>query len=151
GGGESAGEQVFNMIEEQEIPTGDPALATDVQSFNAFGQTMEGLYILNEDDDPVPAIADGDPEVNDDETEYTFDLREDAEWSNGDPVTADDFVYAWQRAVDPDTGSEYAYMFEDVIENASEIINDEKDPDELAVEAEDDHTLNVTLEQPVEY
>lgn len=149
--GEASGEQVFNMIETAEIPTGDPSLATDAASFIVFGQTMEGLYILDESDTPVPAIADGDPDISEDGKEYTFKLREDAEWSNGDPVTANDFVYSWQRAVDPDTGSEYAYMFSGIIENATEIMNGDKDPEDLKVEAEDDFTLKVTLEQPVEY
>src|SRR5699024_10461180 len=89
--------QVLNLTAGSEIPTGDPTLAIDENSFVVFGQTMEGLYTLNKDDKPIPAIAEGDPEINDDETEYTFHLREDAEWSNGDPVTADDFVYSWQR------------------------------------------------------
>ncbi|MFD1066621.1 peptide ABC transporter substrate-binding protein [Oceanobacillus locisalsi] len=152
-GGEStaSGEQVFNMVETAEIPTGDPTLATDAASFIVFGQTMEGLYTLDENDTPVPAISDGEPEISDDGLVYTFTLREDANWSNGDPVTAHDFVYSWQRAVDPETGSEYAYMFSDVIENGTDIINDEADPEELGVEATDDYTLEVTLEQPVEY
>src|SRR5690625_4775381 len=149
--GEASGEQVFNMIETAEIPTGDPSLATDAASFIVFGQTMEGLYILDENDTPVPAIADGEPEVREDGKEYTIKLREDAEWSNGDPVTANDFVYSWKRAIDPDTGSEYAYMFSGIIENATEIMEGDKDPEELSVEAEDDFTLKVTLEQPVEY
>lgn len=150
-GGEATGEQVFNMIETAEIPTGDPSLATDAASFIVFGQTMEGLYVLDENDTPVPAIADGEPEVSEDGKVYTFKLREDAEWSNGDPVTAHDFVYSWQRAVNPDTGSEYAYMFSGIIENATEIMNGDKDPEELKAEAIDDYTLEVTLEQPVEY
>lgn len=149
--GEASGEQVFNMIETAEIPTGDPALATDAASFIVFGQTMEGLYVLDGDDNPIPAIADGEPEISEDGTEYTFKLREDAKWSNDDPVTAHDFVYAWQRAIDPDTGSQYAYMFSGVIENATEIMNGEADPEELSVEAVDDYTLKVTLEQPVPY
>lgn len=150
-GNQASGKQVFNMIETAEIPTGDPSLATDVASFNVFGQTMEGLYQIDENDKPVPAIADGEPDISEDGTVYTFQLREDVEWSNGDPVTADDFVYSWQRTVDPDTGSEFAYMFSDVIENATEIMNGDKDPEDLNVEAEDDYTLKVTLEQPVEY
>ncbi|MBP2258740.1 peptide ABC transporter substrate-binding protein [Virgibacillus alimentarius] len=147
----SSEKQIFNMVETAEIPTGDPALATDQASFIVFGQTIEGLYVLDENDKPVPAIADGEPEISEDGKEYTFKLREDAKWDNGDPVTANDFVYAWQRAVDPDTGSEYAYMFSGVIENAEAIISGDKDPEELSVEAVDDYTLKLTLEQPIEY
>ncbi|MCG3417839.1 peptide ABC transporter substrate-binding protein [Oceanobacillus jordanicus] len=146
-----SGKQVLNMIETAEIPTGDPALATDASSFIVFGQTMEGLYILDENDNPIPAIADGEPEISEDGKEYTFKLREDAKWSNGDSVTANDFVYAWKRAVDPETGSQYAYMFSGIIENATAIVNGEADPEELSVEATDDYTLKVTLEEPVEY
>lgn len=149
--GSASSKQVFNMIETAEIPTGDPALATDAASFIVFGQTMEGLYVLNGDDKPVPAIADGEPEVSEDGKEYTFKLREDAKWSNGDPVTANDFVYSWKRAIDPEIGSQYAYMFSGIIENATEIMNGEADPEDLSVEAVDDYTLKVTLEQPVEY
>ncbi|MCT1576891.1 peptide ABC transporter substrate-binding protein [Oceanobacillus kimchii] len=151
GSTDSSDKQVFNMIETAEIPTGDPALATDAASFIVFGQTMEGLYVLDENDTPIPAIADGEPEISEDGKVYTFKLREDAKWSNGDPVTAHDFVYAWRRAIDPDTGSEYAYMFSGIIENATEVMNGEKDPEELSVEAKEDYTLEVTLEQPVEY
>ena len=148
---EASGKQVFNMIEKAEIPTGDPSLATDMASFNMFGQTMEGLYKIDENDQPVPAIADGDPKISEDGKTYIFKLREDAKWSNGDPVTANDFVYSWQRAVDPHTGAEFAYMFSGVIENATEIMNGDKDPEDLKAEAEDDYTLKVTLEQPTEY
>lgn len=149
--GEPSGEQVLNLIETAEIPTGDPTLATDEASFIVFGQTMEGLYAIDENGIPAPAISDGKPDVNEDGTVYTFKLREDVEWSNGDQVTANDFVYSWQRAVDPETGSEYAYMFSGIIENATEVMNGDKKPEELKVVAKDDYTLEVTLERPVEY
>jgi len=144
-------DKVLNLIETAEIPTGDPALATDYASFLVLGQTMEGLYTLDKNDKPVPTIANGDPKVSKDGKEYIFKLREDAKWSNGDPVTAKDFVYAWRRAVDPATGSEYAYMFSDVIKNATDIMNSKAKPEELGAEATDDHTLKITLEHPVPY
>lgn len=147
----ASGEQVLNMVETAEIPTGDPALATDAASFIVFGQTMEGLYVLDGNDQPVPAIADGDPEISEDGLVYSFKLKEDAKWSNGEPVTAHDFVYAWQRALNPDTGSQYAYMFSGVIENATDIMNGDAAVEELGAEAVDDYTLEITLEQPVEY
>ncbi len=77
----------------------------------------------------------------------------DAKWSNGEPVTANDFVFAWQRAVDPDVASEYSYMLSDIgqIKNAAAIIAGEKDKSELGVTAVDDKTLKVELEAPVSY
>ena len=80
-------------------------------------------------------------------------LRTDAKWSNGTPVTAADFVFGWQRAVDPDVASEYAYMLSDIgqIKNAAEIIAGEKDKSELGVTAVDDNTLQVELNVPVSY
>ncbi|MBM7600000.1 oligopeptide transport system substrate-binding protein [Virgibacillus halotolerans] len=151
GNGEASGEQVLNLIEVAEIPTGDPSLATDAASFVVFGQTMEGLYAIGEDGTPVPAISDGEPDVSENGKVYNFKLREDVEWANGDPVTANDFVYSWQRAVDPNTGSQYAYMFSGIIENATEIMEGDKKPEDLKIKAVDDYTLKVTLERPVEY
>src|SRR5699024_8754641 len=93
-----------------------------------------------------------DHESSEDGLTWTFDLREDAEWENGDPVTAHDFVYAWQRAIDPDTGSEYGpFMMNGVIKNAEDISNGDTDVEELGVEADGDYTLVVTLEKPVPY
>lgn len=84
---------------------------------------------------------------------YTFHLRSDAKWSNGKPVTASDFVFGWQRAVDPAVASEYAYMLSDIgqVQNAAEIIAGEKDKSELGVTAVDDSTLQVQLNVPVSY
>lgn len=151
GKGGTSKDQVLNMIETAEIPTGDPTLATDAASFIVFGQTMEGLYTLNDKDVPVPAIAEGKPEVSKDGKVYTFKLRKDAKWDNGDPVTANDFVFSWKRAVDPKTGAQYAYMFSGVIKNATDIMNGKAKPEDLGVKAINDNTLEVTLEQPVPY
>ncbi|MEY8596839.1 peptide ABC transporter substrate-binding protein [Mammaliicoccus lentus] len=137
-------ENVLNLSSGSDIPTMDPSLATDQVSFFTFNQTLEGLYVLNKDDEPEPGVAKGDPEKSDDGKTWTIKLRDDAKWSNGDPVTAHDFVYAWQRTVDPDTAAEYAYMFEN-IENASEITSGKKKPEELGVKAIDDQTLEVKL------
>src|SRR5690625_342250 len=147
----SSDENVLNFTNGDQIPTMDSSMATDEYAFQFLGATMEGLYRLGEDGEPVEGIAE-DHEESEDGLTWTFDLRDDAEWSNGEPVTAHDFVYAWQRAVDPDTGSEYGpYMMEGVIKNASEVSSGDKDVDELGVKAEDDHTLVVELEAPVAY
>ncbi|WP_416349801.1 ABC transporter substrate-binding protein [Mammaliicoccus lentus] len=141
-------ENVLNLSSGSDIPTMDSSLATDQVSFFTFNQTLEGLYVLNKDDEPEPGVAKGDPEKSDDGKTWTIKLRDDAKWSNGDAVTAHDFVYAWQRTVDPDTAAEYAYMFEN-IENASEITSGKKKPEELGVKAIDDQTLEVKLVKDV--
>ncbi|WP_215113450.1 peptide ABC transporter substrate-binding protein [Exiguobacterium sp. s63] len=146
GGGSSNGEKVLRLTDTSDITTADPALATDAVAFNLIANTMEGLYRLDKDGNAVPALAEGEPEVNEDETVYTFTLR-DAEWSNGEPVTANDFVYAWQRAVDPATGSQYAYIM-NTIKNAEAINTGDTPKEELGVKAVDEKTLEVTLERP---
>lgn len=112
----------------------------------------DGLMQMDADGQPVPAIAES-YEVSDDGLTYTFHLRADAKWSNGTPVTAADFVFGWQRAVDPNNASEYSYMFSDIgqVKNAAEIIAGEKDKSELGVTAVDDTTLQVELNVPVSY
>ncbi|GGC74640.1 peptide ABC transporter substrate-binding protein [Thalassobacillus devorans] len=151
-GGEPSGEQVLNLIEGSQIPTMDSSHATDAVAFQWLGETMEGLYRLNEEAQPEPAIAEGEPEVSEDGLEWTIKLREDAVWSNGDPVTANDFVFAWQRAIDPETGSEYGpFMMNDVLKNATAINNGEADVEELGVEATGDYELKITLEKEVPY
>ncbi|WP_079529411.1 peptide ABC transporter substrate-binding protein [Halobacillus hunanensis] len=152
--GESASgesEQVLNLSESAEIPTMDSSLATDAVAFQWLGSTKDGLYRLGKNGEPEPGIAKS-HEVSEDGLTWTFTLREDAVWSNGDPVTAHDFVFAWQRAVNPDTGSEYGpYMLGGVVKNASAIAADEMPVEELGVKAVDDYTFEVTLEKPVPY
>ncbi|WP_431804780.1 peptide ABC transporter substrate-binding protein [Halobacillus andaensis] len=151
GSGEASGDQEITVTAKSEISSMDPSLITDTVGFQWAGETLEGLYRLDEDGNLSEGIA-TDSSVSDDGLTWTFDLREDAEWSNGDPVTADDFVYAWQRAVDPDTGSEYGpYFLGGVIENAQEIADGEAELDELGATAVDEHTLEVQLEKPVPY
>ena len=130
----------------------DPQLATDGTSFEVIADYTDGLMQMDADGAAVPACAES-YEVSEDGTTYTFHIREDAVWSNGDPVTANDFVFAWQRAVDPANASEYSYMLSDIgqIVNAAEIIAGEKDVSELGVTAVDDKTLEVQLNVPVSY
>ena len=83
---------------------------------------------------------------------YTFQLRDDARWSNGDLVTPDDFVYAWRRAIDPKTASSCAADFQEAnLANATAVISGKKPPEELGIKAIDEHTLEVKLEQPLPY
>ncbi|MFP7479683.1 peptide ABC transporter substrate-binding protein [Terribacillus saccharophilus] len=150
--GSANGDQVFNLTIGDEIPSMDSSLADDQYGIQWTSEIQEGLYRLAEDGSLAEGIATGDPEVSEDGLTWTFKLREDAEWENGDPVTANDFVYAWQRAINPDTGSEYGpYMMSGVIKNATEVNQGEAELDELGVKAVDDYTLEVQLEKPVPY
>lgn len=150
GGGGSKDAKVLKLPEASDIPTLDPSLATDQVSFTQFNQLYEGLYILDKNDKPVPAIAKANPEKSSDSKTWTIKLRDNAKWSNGDPVTADDFVYSWRRTVNKDTASEYAYMFEN-IKNAKEITEGKKKPEELGVKAVDKHTLKIELVKDLPY
>lgn len=151
-GGSSDAPQELRVMETSAIPVMDTILASDTVSFTTMNNVNEGLYRVNADQETVPALADGEPEVNEDGTVYTFKIKEGAVWSNGDPITANDFVYAWQRALDPDSGSSYGpYLMEGKIKGASEVFNDGADPSTLGAVAKDDQTLEVTLEKPVSY
>lgn len=143
--------QELNLMESAEIPTMDSALAEDAVAFNIMNNVNEGLYRLNQENVAEPAVAEGEPEISEDGLTYTFKLR-DAKWSDGSPVTAQDFVFSWQRAIDPATGSPYgAYMMAGTIKNAAAIAEGKMDKAELGVEATDEKTLVVTLERPVPY
>ena len=148
----SAGSGTLNIMLETPVESLDPQLATDGTSFEVIADYTDGLMQMDADGAAVPACAES-YEVSEDGTTYTFHIREDAVWSNGDPVTANDFVFAWQRAVDPANASEYSYMLSDIgqIVNAAEIIAGEKDVSELGVTAVDDKTLEVQLNVPVSY
>ena len=151
GEGEPTGPQVLNVLDSAEIPTMDSIQGTDAVAFNVMNNVFEGLYRLGENDEVVEGVAKS-HEVTEDGLTYTFTLREDSVWSNGEPVTANDFVFAWQRAVDPNSGSEYGpYMMNGKIKNATEVSAGELPLEELGVKAIDEYTLEVTLEQPVAY
>src|SRR5699024_9762309 len=107
---------------------------------------MEGLTRLDEDSTPQPAAAE-DWDISDDELTYTFYIREDAYWSNGDPLVAEDFVYAWKYMLDPDTGSPAAFLAY-FIEGGEAFNEGEGSEDDVNVTAIDDKTLEVVLKQP---
>lgn len=149
GSGKLAANQVLKTNERGEIPSMDSTLAKDEVSFNVMNNVMEGLYRLDKDQKATPGVAESYTKSDDGKT-YTFKLRKDAKWSNGDPVTAKDFVYSWRRAVDPATKAEYAYIMFDV-KNAQAINQGKAAPDTLGVKAIDDNTLEVQLENAVPY
>ncbi|MGN8981724.1 peptide ABC transporter substrate-binding protein [Enterococcus villorum] len=149
-GGSADGGGVFNLVVPQEMPTADLSLATDTISFTALNNVYEGIYRLDKDSKPQPAGASELADVSDDGLTYKVKLREDAKWSNGDPVTAADYVYGWQRTVDAATASEYAYLFAPVA-NAEDITAGKKDKSELGIKAVGDYELEITLTKPTPY
>lgn len=140
---------VLNWSEPTELQTLDVSKVLDTVSSDMLGSSMEGLYRLGNNSEVTPGIAEK-TEVSDDGLTYTFTLRKDAKWSNGDPVTAKDFVYSWQRTVNPKTGSEYAYLFNGV-KNAEAVNKGEKPLSELGVKADGDYKLVVTLDHQIPY
>ncbi|SEB63482.1 oligopeptide transport system substrate-binding protein [Nitratireductor aquibiodomus] len=109
----------------------------------------EGLVVYDAGAKIIPGVAE-EWSVSDDGTVYTFNLREDAKWSNGDPVVAEDFVFSLRRIMTPDTGAKYANILYP-IKNAEAINKGEMEPDQMGVKAVDDRTLEITLEQPTPF
>ncbi len=129
----------------------DPHKIEGVPESQVAYQLFEGLVTKDSDGNIQPGVAESWENTPDYKT-WTFKLRQDAKWSNGDAVTAHDFVFAWQRLVNPLTASPYSsYLTYLNVENAQDIIDGKKKPEELAVKAIDDHTFQVQLSQPVPY
>lgn len=141
--------QEFRFTLASEPPSLDPALMTDAQSSIVASGLYDGLTRLNPEGVPEPAIA-KEWTVSDDGKTYTFKLRDDAKWSNGDPVTANDFEYSWKRALNPETASEYAYMLF-YLENGEKYNSEQATEDEVGVKALDATTLEVKLASATPY
>lgn len=142
---------VVHFTEPAELLTIDTTQEEDFTSFNAQNQVLEGLYQLNDKDEVTPAVAKELPVISDDKQTYTISLRKEAKWSNGEPITANDFLYAWKRAVTPETAPSYASLFVSSIKNAEEIYQGKMKPDQLGVTAPDKHTLVIHLIKPIPY
>ncbi|PFB31370.1 peptide ABC transporter substrate-binding protein [Bacillus cereus] len=144
-----AKEQVLNVTVSEEIPSLDTAKTMDGTSAHVMQNIFEGLYVLDDQDQPIPAVAKS-FKRSEDGKKYTFDLRKDAKWSNGDSVTANDFMFAWKRAINRETASQYAYMLF-YVKNAKEINKGTMPLDELGIKVINDYKLEVELEQPIPY
>ncbi|CAI0713480.1 ABC transporter substrate-binding protein [Serratia liquefaciens] len=132
-----------------EPATLDPNLAESNVEFYIFNDLFEGLLRVGKNGEVIPALA---TKWETKGTVWTFHLRPEAKWSNGDPVTADDFVFSWRRLTDPKTASPYgSYLASAYVLNAAEINAGGKPPSELGVKALDAHTLQVTLAEPNSY
>ncbi|MDO4616902.1 MAG: ABC transporter substrate-binding protein [Lachnospiraceae bacterium] len=141
--GEAA--EVFNINLASEPDHLDPALNTSVDGAALAANSFVGLYTYNEDGEVIPALADGMPEISEDGTEYTITMKEGLKWSDGSDLTANDIVYSWNRAVDPDTASDYSYLF-----TIFEGYGDGSDP-QLTLDAPDDKTVTFKLTAPCSY
>lgn len=131
-------------------PTGLNTLTSTYSiEFALFKHMYENLVTLDDDDNTVPGAAES-WDYDEDTLTYTFHLRKDGVWTNGDPVTAKDFEFAWSQALNPDVASDYAYFLY-FIKNAEKYFNGEVTWDEVGVKVVDDYTLEVTLEQPTPY
>lgn len=131
-------------------PTGLNTLtSTYAIEFSLFNHMYENLVTLDDDDNTVPGAAES-WDYDEDTLTYTFHLRKDGVWTNGDPVTAKDFEFAWSQALNPDVASDYAYFLY-FIKNAEKYFNGEVAWDEVGVKVVDDYTLEVTMEQPTPY
>lgn len=146
-----AKKQELTIIETAEIPSMDTALNVDGVSSVVMNNVFEGLYRATKDGEVELGMASAEPTISKDGLTYTFKLKKEAKWSNGDLVTANDFVYAWKKTVDPASGAAFAYLFEGVLANAIEIQKGEKSIDELGVKALDDQTLEIQLVANVPY
>lgn len=145
-----SGEKILRTNNKSEPASLDPALAKGTHESWILQHTFTGLMGYNEDGELVPAVAESYDE-SDDGLTYTFHLRDDVKWSNGDPVTAEDFEYAWKRVIDPELASDYAYQISDYVKGAEEYLNGEGSIDDVAIKAIDEKTLEVTLKKPAPY
>ena len=146
----SNGDNVLKVQFNVEVASMDPQIATDGTSFEAIAAVTEGLYSVDAEGSAIPAMVDT-VDKSEDGMTYTFKLK-DANWSNGTPVTAEDFVFAWRRLVDPEVASEYAFIMGVAgVKNADAIASGEMAVEELGVTAQDEKTLLVELDFPVPY
>ncbi|OMC82757.1 peptide ABC transporter substrate-binding protein [Viridibacillus sp. FSL H7-0596] len=149
----STTEQVLNLSASGDLTTMSSLGSLDALAVTAMNSVYEGLYRIGPENEAVPGIAES-HEISKDGKTYTFKLRKDAVWSNDASVTAHDFIYAWSKAINPETQAVYSYLMLD-IKNAVKI-QDKNDTlygkiDQLGIKAVDDYTLEIELERPIPY
>lgn len=150
-----AEEQILRVNWSQEPPDLDPQTTTDQVSFWIINATYEGLVRLDADGNVQPGLAEkwDEEETEDGGVKYTFHLR-DAQWSDGTPITAEDFEYSWFKAIDPEVAAEYSYQLTDTagIKNAAKFFAGEiKDKEEVGIKAVDEKTFEVELERDIPF
>ncbi|EHM3077751.1 peptide ABC transporter substrate-binding protein [Enterococcus faecalis] len=143
-------EQVATFSAMTPVQSLDPATAVDQTSITLLANVMEGLYRLDEKNQPQPAIAAGQPKISNNGKTYTIVIRDGAKWADRTDITADDFVTAWQRVVDPKTASPSVELFS-AIKNAKEIASGKQSKETLAVKSNGNKTIEIELEKPTPY
>jgi oligopeptide transport system substrate-binding protein len=149
GGQLEEAEKVLKIAQGSEPPAVDPARANDNISLQIGQALFEGLYRYH-NGEFIEGMAEGEPEISEDGLVWTFHLR-DAKWSDGEPVTAHDFEYAWKRLADPETASGSAYKITDFVKGAMEFNQGSGSSEDVGVRAVNDKTLEVTLVSSTPY
>lgn len=144
--GSTSTENTLRVDVGTELPTFDPALAEDGNTYRVINDLFAGLVDFDQANRPIPGMAKS-WEISSDGKIYTFHLRDNLKFSDGSPITADDFVFSWRRLIDPKTGSSYAFLLKDVL-NGQKIIDGKEKPERLGVIALDPETFVVHLEHP---
>ena len=150
-GGPESTEQIIHIGNGTEPEGLDPHIVTGVPEHHVLLALFEGLVRMDPKDmSIIPGVAER-WEMSDDGKTYTFHLRQDGKWSNGEPLTAYDFLYAWQRILTPALASEYAYMLYHMVNAEAYNLGEIKDFSQVGCEALDDHTVRVTLNDPTPF
>ncbi|MGL4797392.1 MAG: ABC transporter substrate-binding protein [Paraclostridium sp.] len=144
------GKTELNLTSSSDIPTLDISKASDTVSSEVLMNTMEGLVKVDKEGMIIPGVAESWEKSEDGKT-WTFKLRKDSKWSNGDPVTAKDFEYSWKRTLDPATASTYGFIMYDIVGAKDFNLGKTDNADGVGVKAIDDYTLQVDLVRPVHY
>lgn len=147
--GDTDADKTVTVVSSMDVISMDTAVATDGTSFIAQTMCLAGLMELDANQNPIPDLAES-YTVSDDGLVYTFKIKDAAKWSNGDPVTAQDFVYGWQRVVDPEIASEYNWIMEtaNIVNGNCYDTESGLTKEDLGVKALDEKTLEVTLTKP---
>lgn len=145
-----AAKQEVTLVSNKEITSLDPSNVIDATSSQLIQNVYEGLYQLNSKNQPVPTGATSLPKITNHGKTYEITLRKSAKWSNGDPVTAQDYVYAWRRGVTAKIAASNLYQY-NAVKNAAKIINKKAKSTTLGVKAVGKYKLRIQLERPTEY
>jgi oligopeptide transport system substrate-binding protein len=148
-GSDSSGKSTIKVNVGAEPRTIDPGLNNTVEGAQVICNAFEGLTNLDKNEKPIPGVAEK-WDISSDGLTYTFHLRKNAKWSDGKPVTAKDFEYAWKRALDPKTASQYSYQLF-YLKNGEAYNKGKAQENQVGVTAKDDYTLVATLENPTPY